>query len=80
MRASKELRCHTNEWSVGVPVESSQDDDLIQGWLESLAERDDVRIGVFARARYPGWWNTVSKVEAEVYCELRENSKHEGIK
>ena len=65
---------------MGAPVEGSQDDDLIQGWLESLAERDGVRIGVFARARYPGWWNTVSKVEVEVYCEPRENGKQEGIK
>ncbi|KAK8031899.1 hypothetical protein PG990_001633 [Apiospora arundinis] len=67
IRASRDIRCYTNEWNIGIPVEEKNSSNMVHGWIESLAEVEGSTIGVFPLAQHPGWVNSVWKMEVRVY-------------
>lgn len=67
-RALSAVQCHYNEWVIGLPASEEDEDSYIQFWLESLADAEGFKIGIFPLAQYPGWVNTVWKMEVEVTC------------
>ncbi|KAK1855454.1 TPR domain-containing protein [Colletotrichum chrysophilum] len=78
VRASFDIRCHTHEWNLGVPLEDDEEMNDVQAWIESLAFMEDGEIGIFPLARYPGWTNLVWRMEAEIYSHLTdENDKND---
>ncbi|KAK1838551.1 TPR domain-containing protein [Colletotrichum chrysophilum] len=76
VRASSVMRCHTNQWTLGVPAE--EDDSDVHAWLESLSHAEGSVIGVYPLARYSGWVNTVWKMEVLVYTKARYQSPSPG--
>ncbi|KAH0430361.1 hypothetical protein CcaCcLH18_07873 [Colletotrichum camelliae] len=68
VRASSTMRCHTNQWNLDMPAED--DSNEVHAWLESLAQAEDSVIGVYTLARYPGWVNTVWKMEVLVHSKV----------
>ncbi|KAF4856854.1 hypothetical protein CGCSCA4_v000146 [Colletotrichum siamense] len=70
VRASFDIRCHTHEWNLGVPLGDDEEMDDVQAWIESLAFMEGGEIGIFPLARYPGWTNLVWRMEVEVYSNL----------
>ncbi|EQB55105.1 hypothetical protein CGLO_04989 [Colletotrichum gloeosporioides Cg-14] len=70
VRASFDIRCHTHEWNLGVPLGDDEEMDDVQAWIESLAFMEGGEIGIFPLARYPGWTNLVWRMEVEVYSHL----------
>ncbi|KDN63222.1 hypothetical protein CSUB01_12134 [Colletotrichum sublineola] len=82
VRASKHMRCYTNEWNLGIPAGDKDPSSEVDGWIESLAEARDPAIGVFPFARYPGWVNSVWKMEVWTFprntieCERSNSTGH----
>lgn len=72
VRASFDIRCHTHEWNLGVPLGDDEEMDDVQAWIESLAFMEGGEIGIFPLARYPGWTNLVWRMEVEVYSHLTD--------
>ncbi|KAF6794280.1 TPR domain-containing protein [Colletotrichum sojae] len=69
VRASKDMRCHTNHWVLGQQDEESADSTSVRGWLESLESSRELTVGVFPLARYPAWVNSVWKIEVELHLK-----------
>ncbi|KAJ4116190.1 hypothetical protein NW768_011163 [Fusarium equiseti] len=68
VRASIQTKCHVLEWRLNTPFEGDQSDaNEAQGWLESISSGSSFSVGVFPRARYPGWVNVVYQVKVELY-------------
>lgn len=58
VHASDETRAHTVTWDAW--------DGDIRKWMEALSPGD--KIGLYPKAMYPGWENTVVKAEMDLYC------------
>ncbi|KAJ7097523.1 hypothetical protein C8R44DRAFT_811546 [Mycena epipterygia] len=66
--ASHEPTSHTIVWQAGGPAEGEREANGSgdgSGFIDLLAPED--RIAIIARARYPGWVNSVRSVEVVVY-------------
>ncbi|KAF6830306.1 TPR domain-containing protein [Colletotrichum musicola] len=50
VRASKDMRCHTNHWVLGQQDEESADNTGVRGWLEFLGSSRELTVGVFPLA------------------------------
>ncbi|KAJ7677709.1 hypothetical protein DFH06DRAFT_1465622 [Mycena polygramma] len=67
--ADREFREHVITWDAGtVALESDTGAGTGDGFVTQLTSRD--RIGVIARARFPGWSNVVERVEVSVSYSL----------
>lgn len=64
--AQNNEREHEVEWRAGNEQESGPGEGDGKGFLESLKQGD--RVGVWARALFPAWINTVNEVAIEVVC------------